>query len=381
MKSNSKLISTLQSSIENYEKANKTQSEQIENQNLIINELHSKLQDYEAIAMQNNELVKENQTLNDIIKNKNQMIAEFQKLTEESSNKFDVYINCNNELKSKLDEKKKKYKDIKIKYKVLNERVIALEKENEFLKSSHKSNETDCVSMKSELDALKEREVLYSKNNSMLSLENKKNNEIIQSYLNKIRELEKEQQDKIYLTHEIDKMGIIIESKDKEINTLQIINEEIRNKNLELEKQIAAMNTVKENLEKKNQSLTKLCSEYEITLNRKENAICEKKNMIRKSQKAFMVKNYETEQQRENYQAKIEQLESNHNVYQNCLKEIKNYASNIRKNSPSRMTSPNRSYYGNNNDDKLNYSHYLIRNLKDTLNNIDTDNSYYTNAI
>ena len=112
MKSNSKLISTLQSSIENYEKANKTQSEQIENQNLIINELHSKLQDYEAIAMQNNELVKENQTLNDIIKNKNQMIAEFQKLTEESSNKFDVYINCNNELKSKLDEKKKKYKDI-----------------------------------------------------------------------------------------------------------------------------------------------------------------------------------------------------------------------------------------------------------------------------
>ena len=176
-------------------------------------------------------------------------------------------------------------------------------------------------------------------------------------------------------------MGIIIESKDKEINTLQIINEEIRNKNLELEKQIAAMNTVKENLEKKNQSLTKLCSEYEITLNRKENAISEKKNMIRKSQKAFQVKNYETEQQRENYQAKIEQLENNHNVYQNCLKEIKNYASNIRKNSPSRMTSPNRSYYGNNNDDKLNYSHYLIRNLKDTLNNIDTDNSYYTNAI
>ena len=56
MKSNSKLISTLQSSIENYEKANKTQSEQIENQNLIINELHSKLQDYEAIAMQNNEI-------------------------------------------------------------------------------------------------------------------------------------------------------------------------------------------------------------------------------------------------------------------------------------------------------------------------------------
>ena len=53
--------------------------------------------------------------------------------------------------------------------------------------------------MKSELDALKEREVLYSKNNSMLSLENKKNNEIIQSYLNKIRELEKEQQEKIYL--------------------------------------------------------------------------------------------------------------------------------------------------------------------------------------
>ena len=255
----SKIISTLQGNIEAYEKNRQIQSEKIVSQELLIADLQSRLQNFDTIIAENNELSNEVIKLNDILEAKNKLITEFQQVTESSTMKFEAYMDKNFELKNLLSVKKQKFKELKIKTQVLEQRNMELEKENEQLKREKRQNEQkyseEVAQLKNEIDGYKEREIILSKNNDTLKQENQKSSMLIESYIEKMRNLESVQKDNYALKNEINRLSNAINEKDKNINSLQVINNELHDKNLNISKEIASMNNYQNSLEKKIESL------------------------------------------------------------------------------------------------------------------------------
>ena len=392
----SKIISTLQGNIEAYEKNRQIQSEKIVSQELLIADLQSRLQNFETIIAENNELSNEVIKLNDILEAKNKLITEFQQVTESSTMKFEAYMDKNFELKNLLSVKKQKFKELKIKTQVLEQRNMELEKENEQLKREKKQNEQkyseEVAQLKNEIDGYKEREIILSKNNDTLKQENQKSSMLIDSYIEKMRNLESVQKDNYALKNEINRLSNAINEKDKNINSLQVINNELRDKNLDISKEIASMNNYQNSLEKKIESLKILCKEYEISLKRNQQNIEENSRKLLQTPKIFHNRNWDNDLKFRKYESKIrslskqkEDLKDRENTYQDCLKGIKNFTTEVGKKAQYHCTSPNRSYcYQINSqrestNDKLNYSHMVIDNLRDTLNTIDAKNRSFSN--
>ena len=110
MSSNDNYINVLNRAISNLEKINHSQELRINSQKEIIDELEQKLQEQENTITDNITLSNEVNRLNDIINEKNKIIAEFQNLAQVSSFKFESYINTNKLNQEALDQKNKKYK-------------------------------------------------------------------------------------------------------------------------------------------------------------------------------------------------------------------------------------------------------------------------------
>ena len=89
----SNYIEVLKKSLANFEKINRSQELKIQYQKDTIEELESKLQEQENELTDNVQLTNEVKRLNEIIIEKNRIIAEFQKLTQASTLKFESYIN------------------------------------------------------------------------------------------------------------------------------------------------------------------------------------------------------------------------------------------------------------------------------------------------
>ena len=89
------IISTLQQTIENNEKIKKQQEDKIEELEETITELEQKLTYLDNIISENKNLKFEINKLCEIIKTKNQLISEFEKLAENTNQKFETYMNRN----------------------------------------------------------------------------------------------------------------------------------------------------------------------------------------------------------------------------------------------------------------------------------------------
>ena len=136
MSSNDNYINVLNRAISNLEKINHSQELRINSQKEIIDELEQKLQEQENTITDNITLSNEVNRLNDIINEKNKIIAEFQNLAQVSSFKFESYINTNKLNQEALEKKNKKYEDLKSKFSLINQNNEELKKENERLLSS-----------------------------------------------------------------------------------------------------------------------------------------------------------------------------------------------------------------------------------------------------
>ena len=110
------IISTLQKTIDNNEKLKKEQEYKIEELEEIITELEGKLSYLDNIITENNNLKFEINKLYDIIKTKNQLISEFEKLAENSTQKFETYMNIEIKNKTELEKRNKKYSELKSKH-------------------------------------------------------------------------------------------------------------------------------------------------------------------------------------------------------------------------------------------------------------------------
>ena len=126
----SNYIEVLKKSLANFEKINRSQELKIQYQKDTIEELESKLQEQENELTDNVQLTNEVKRLNEIIIEKNRIIAEFQKLTQASTLKFESYINTNKQNQEALDKKSKKYEDLKSKYTPLTLKCNELEQQN-----------------------------------------------------------------------------------------------------------------------------------------------------------------------------------------------------------------------------------------------------------
>ena len=133
------IISTLQKTIDNNEKLKKEQEYKIEELEEIITELEGKLSYLDNIITENNNLKFEINKLYDIIKTKNQLISEFEKLAEISTQKFETYINNDIKNKTELEKKNKKYSELKSKHIPLIQQFSELQNQyNKLIEDSKK---------------------------------------------------------------------------------------------------------------------------------------------------------------------------------------------------------------------------------------------------
>ena len=95
-------INQLKSALMNYENVNKNQQLKIVSQQETIDELNRKISELETVMTDNVQLTNEINKLNDIIREKNQIISEFQHLAQISTLKFESYIQLN-EIVSLID--------------------------------------------------------------------------------------------------------------------------------------------------------------------------------------------------------------------------------------------------------------------------------------
>ena len=101
-------INQLKSALMNYENVNKNQQLKIVSQQETIDELNRKISELETVMTDNVQLTNEINKLNDIIREKNQIISEFQNLAQISTLKFESYINSNQKNQIALEKKNKK---------------------------------------------------------------------------------------------------------------------------------------------------------------------------------------------------------------------------------------------------------------------------------
>ena len=101
-------INQLKSALMNYENVNKNQQLKIVSQQETIDELNRKISELETVMTDNVQLTNEINKLNDIIREKNQIISEFQNLAQISTLKFESYINSNQKNQIALEKKKQK---------------------------------------------------------------------------------------------------------------------------------------------------------------------------------------------------------------------------------------------------------------------------------
>ena len=101
-------INTLKTTLVEYENINKNQQLKIVSQQDTIEELNRRINEIETVMADNVQLTNEINKLNDIIREKNQIISEFQHLAQISTLKFESYINSNQQNQIVLEKKNKK---------------------------------------------------------------------------------------------------------------------------------------------------------------------------------------------------------------------------------------------------------------------------------
>lgn len=97
-------IKTLKRTIKGYQKNIELQNAKISNQDTLYVELNSLNKNYAEMENELNQYKAESMRLNEIIQNKNCIIAEFQKLIELSTTKFEIFEETNMSLKLRIEE-------------------------------------------------------------------------------------------------------------------------------------------------------------------------------------------------------------------------------------------------------------------------------------
>lgn len=210
----------------------------INNNSNNINLLNKKIinQQMEIELLKSNiiHLNEEKEIVEDELKKKNNIISEFQKLSQMTKDKIETYLLKNNIQKNQYEKKLENYNNIQIENNKLSQKIIMLENENKELQKKIKENEyknkTEIDTVKNDINSLKkDYEKTLKENSYIINERNKKKreNEELQKKIilleNRINELDDFKKNNILLKSEINK-------KDNNIKELKILNENLQNR-------------------------------------------------------------------------------------------------------------------------------------------------------
>ena len=178
-------------------------------------------------------LNEEKEILEDELKKKNNIISEFQKLSQMTKDKIETYLLKNNIQKNQYEKKLENYNNIQIENNKLSQKIIMLENENKELQKKIKEqeykNKIEIDTVKNDINSLKkDYENTLKENSYIINERNKKKreNEELQKKIilleNRLNELDDIKKNNILLKSEINE-------KDNNIKELKILNENLQN--------------------------------------------------------------------------------------------------------------------------------------------------------
>jgi chromosome segregation ATPase len=393
-----------------YEKTNNLQQEKINTLEQTINDCKEELANYDYLLNENNRLNIELSKTYENLQLKNQLLNEFQKLTQISKSKFEFYINANHNYQLMLEKKNKKIEDLKLKIDETNKELIELKNEHNkiinSLKEINDNNDKEVIILKEQLNLIQNNLKNSESNNEKLikNLEEVVNeNKILKE---KLISFDKINEELTKLKSDFNELEKNLIEKNAKNEQLQNENEELKHKLEEINYNLNNLIANEKDLEEKNFNLNQLCIKYENAYN---NAIqdLQKKNLDSNTfEKNLKIKEEELNKFKEKYNKKILKLKEDNiglkqreNIYKDTLNKLKNYTNDINNNNNfnnimntqqslgnnlNNLNNLNQSFYSynpprpefnfnNNNeiDDSFKYSYYLIDNLKNAINKID----------
>ena len=104
IKNQENIINQLKRTIQVYEKNTEEQNQKLANHDSLVIEYNSLMKNYSELENELSLCKNENIQIKNIINKKNQTIAEYQRLFEDSKTKFEMFEQTNNSLKNKIKE-------------------------------------------------------------------------------------------------------------------------------------------------------------------------------------------------------------------------------------------------------------------------------------
>ena len=206
--------------------------DKIKSQNAQIVYLEKQLQNYDNTINEITNLNLQINKMNEILKNKNKTILEYQNLSEISKIKLNNYINKTNEKRHKFQKNLENYEDLKSKNNNLIEQIQFLEKENNALKHQlntiKNKNVYDIDNLKNEIDVINIEYEKEKKQNKLINDEKIKSNKEIIDLKTKLITCEKFKEEMNNIKNKYNLLEEQINEKDKEIEKLMDINNDLK---------------------------------------------------------------------------------------------------------------------------------------------------------
>jgi DNA repair exonuclease SbcCD ATPase subunit len=206
----------------------------INEQKADIEYLENKLKDYDDAINEVTRLNLEINRMNEILKNKNQTILEYQNLSELSKTKFNNYLMRANSKRQIFEKNGENYDDLKSKNNYLTEQIKLMEKENNSLQ--HKLNTIknknlyDIDHLRNELDVINIEYEKEKKQNQLINQEKIMKNKEIIDLKTKLITCDKFKEEMNIINNKYNILEEQIKEKDKTIEELTKINNELKDK-------------------------------------------------------------------------------------------------------------------------------------------------------
>ena len=311
--------------------------EKINSQKSDIEYLENRLQNYDETINEITHLNLQINKLNEILKNKNKTILEYQNLSEISKAKFNNYINKTNEKKNKYLKNLENYDALQSQNKYLMEQIEMIDKENYTLKhqlnSIKNKNKYEIDNIRNEMDIINIEFEKEKKQNKLLNDDKINKNKEIIDLKTKLITYDKFKEEINNINNKYNLLEQQISEKDKQIQELTDINNDLKDK-LEITNN-NYNNAIYEhkNLEMKLNELMDKAKKYENMFNGKNF----KNNNFNKSFNNFGYKKKNEKSYRNNYSS------NNFPSNKNTFKSYNNM--NIGRNSKTPDYIGNKSFY------------------------------------
>ena len=384
-----------------------------------ISYLKTRLENYDNSINEISRLNKELSKMKKSIKAKNEIISEFQKITEITKTKFENYINANKLQIKNYENTYGNLPEIQKENENLNQKLISLQKQNKELKEKYKEieskNKNDLDKVKEDMNNIKKNYENLVEENGNIKKENIHNNREIEKIRQKLSSHEKNEVELDKINKKYSELENQITEKNNKIKNLEKMSKNIEDKIKISEENHKKVLNDQSNLKEKLKQLQDLCNQYEVTFQKikkfnnkntpqhlelNENNINYQYNTLNNNQTKRRIFFNQDYKKKIDSRVKIrtlnnENLSLNYNYSTKNNRNSKRYTINNEYNTNQRLgfltqrdnqinfsrniNNIDLNYIRNSNkilDKSFEYSNYLLHNLKNTISELNFDYKY-----